>query len=176
MGIPGSGKGTQGKLFAEARGYIVISTGEILRKYGTPEQHARMQTGEILGDEEVTKLVDKSLSKSQDPNRIILDGYPRRVAQAQWLVDQSREGRFDLDCVVLLEASPQAVVDRLKARGRKDDNEESIKARFEEYEAETLPILEFLRGEGVKVVEVNAEQAIDQVHNELLELVVKKEL
>lgn len=170
MGIPGSGKGTQGKLFAEARGYTVISTGQLLRTYGTPEQHTRMQAGEILGDEEVTRIVDKSLTKVEDPNRVILDGYPRRVAQAQWLVDQSRQGRFSLDCVVLLVAAPEAVADRLIARNRKDDTEDSIKARFEEYEAETLPIVEFLREQGVKVAEINAEKSIEEVNAEFLKL------
>jgi adenylate kinase len=174
MGIPGSGKGTQGKLFAAARGYKIISTGELLRTYGTSDQQARMQAGEILGDKEVTDLLDKSLSRLEDQNKVILDGYPRRVEQAKWLIAQSRNGRFSLDCVILLVAGPEAVIARLKDRGRQDDNEESIKARFEEYETETLPIIEFLREQGVKIVEVNAEKSIEEVHAKLLSLGEKR--
>ena len=168
MGIPGSGKGTQGNLLAATRKYQVISTGELLRTYGSTEQHARMQAGEILGDEEVTALLDKALAGLEDQDRTILDGYPRRINQAEWLIEQSRAGRFHLDYVIYLMASPESVTQRLQARGRKDDHDGAIQARFIKYEQETMPILEFLRGQGVKIVEVNAEQPIEDVHQELL--------
>jgi adenylate kinase len=176
MGIPGSGKGTQGRLLAEALGYTIISTGQLLRAHGTADQHARMQAGEILGDKEVTDLLDKSLAGLSDQNKVILDGYPRRVNQARWLIEESANGRFEIERVVLLVAAPEAVIARLKARGRKDDNDASIKARFKEYETETLPIVEFLRSQGVEIVEANAEKSVTEVHQGLLNLGVKEEI
>src|SRR5438132_766473 len=113
MGIAGSGKGTQSKLLAEKDGFDVISTGELLRLYGSDDQHARMLKGEILEDAEVTALLDQALLKVSDQNNIILDGYPRRISQAKWLLDQQKDGRFVIASVVHLVASKAAVRARL---------------------------------------------------------------
>lgn len=166
MGIAGSGKGTQGKLLGSTRGYHVISTGELLRTYGSEAQHERMHKGEILGDEEVTALLDKALQNLDTPDRVILDGYPRTVDQAKWLLSQTE--RFGINYVLHLLASREAVKDRLHARGRTDDHDAAIEARFNEYEQATLPILDFLREQGVEVVEVNGEQPIETVHEEIV--------
>ncbi len=166
MGIAGSGKGTQGKLLGSTRDYHVISTGELLRTYGSEEQHERMHRGEILGDEEVTALLDTALQNLDDPNRVILDGYPRTVEQAKWLLSQ--DDRLNINYVLHLLASREAVKERLHARGRTDDHEAAIEARFNEYEQATVPILEFFRTQGVEIVEVNGEQPIEAVHQEII--------
>lgn len=167
MGIPGSGKGTQGKLLADTLGYHILSTGDLLRAQGTADQHERMQRGEILGDEEVTELLDKALKELDDQNKTILDGYPRRVGQAEWLLENQQD-RFELQQVIYLVASRDAVKKRLQNRGRTDDQEETVEARFTEYEELTLPILNYLKSRDVAVVEVNAEQPIEDVHQEIL--------
>ena len=130
MGIPGSGKGTQGKLLSATQGYHIISTGEMLRSYGSEEQHERMKTGAILGDEEVTKLLDVALGHLENPNKTILDGYPRRIKQAEWLLDQESQGRFKVEYVLHLKVSREAVKKRLLERGRADDHDEAVEARF----------------------------------------------
>ncbi len=168
MGIAGSGKGTQGKLLGETFGYQVISTGELLRNYGSEEQHQRMHKGEILADDEVTALLDTALNHVEDQNKTILDGYPRRLGQAQWLVADDKAERFKIDYVLHLLASREAVKARLNERGRADDHERAIEARFDDYEQITLPILAYYREIGVRVVEVNGEQPIEDVHQELL--------
>lgn len=168
MGIAGSGKGTQGKLLAERGGYTVLSTGELLRTYGSEEQHARMQTGVILGDEEVTALLDKALKDLPDQNKVILDGYPRRIGQAEWLIADEQKDRFQIQYVLHLEASREAVKARLHDRARADDHDEAIEARFNEYEQVTLPILEYFRSHSVPVVEVNGEQPIETVHEAIM--------
>ena len=169
MGIPGSGKGTQGKLLSTIRGYHIISTGELLRNYGSAEQHARMKAGEILGDEEVTRLLDNALGLLENQNNTILDGYPRTIKQADWLIEPAAAGRFKIDYAIYLHASQQAVTERLLNRGRPDDTAEAVAARFKEYEQATLPILDHLKAKGIEVVEVNAEQPIEEVHKELIE-------
>ncbi|MGI9027921.1 MAG: adenylate kinase family protein [Candidatus Saccharimonadales bacterium] len=168
MGIAGSGKGTQGKLLAEAQGYQVLSTGELLRNYGSDEQHARMKTGELISDEEITDLLDKTLNSLKDQNRIILDGYPRSVAQSQWLLDQVAAGRFSIQYVLHLQASREAVTARMHERARADDHERAIEARFKEYEQTTVPILDYYRNHDIEVVEVNGEQPIEAVHKEII--------
>lgn len=168
MGIAGSGKGTQGKLLADARGYRVISTGELLRNYGSPEQHARMHNGEILGDDEVTELLDKALSELNDQNHVILDGYPRTVAQSKWLLADDKKNRFQVQYVLHLITSREAAKKRIHIRARTDDHDAAIEARFEEYERATLPIINYYKSIGLDVVEVNGEQSIENVHREIL--------
>lgn len=168
LGIAGSGKGTQGKLLGATRGYNVLSTGELLRNYGSDDQHARMHKGEILGDDEVTALLDKALKVLDDQNRTILDGYPRTLAQADWLMAEDKHARFRLQYVLHLKASREAVKARLHERGRTDDHDAAIEARFNEYEQVTLPILAHCREAGIPIVEINAEQPIEDVHQEIL--------
>lgn len=167
MGIAGSGKGTQGKLLGTARNYHVLSTGELLRTYGSKEQHARMHTGELLSDEEVTELLDQALDYLDDPNRTILDGYPRSVAQSKWLLAQAAAGRFEIQYVLHLQASREAVKERMRERARADDHDAAIEARFLEYEQRTVPILEYYRNHGIEVIDVNGEQPIETVHQEI---------
>lgn len=168
MGIAGSGKGTQSKLLAKKEGYSVISTGELLRNYGSEEQHARMLKGEILGDEEVTSLLDQALQELPDQDRVILDGYPRRISQADWLLEQQKQGRFHLDAVIHLLASREAVKSRLHERARTDDTDASIEQRFREYEEATMPILEYLGQAGIKLYEINGEQLVEDVHADIV--------
>lgn len=168
MGIAGSGKGTQGKLLGSILKRQVISTGELLRNYGSDEQQARMHRGEILGDGEVTELLDAALNSLANPDDTILDGYPRTLSQAEWLVSEKNAGRFEVRYVIHLVASREAVKGRLQGRGRADDHGNAIEIRFSDYEQSTLPILEFYRQKGVLVIEVNAEQPIEDVHQELL--------
>lgn len=171
MGVAGSGKGTQGQLLAKESGYTFLSTGELLRTYGSDDQHKRMLVGEILGDEEVTELVDKALSEIPQQNKMILDGYPRSVAQADWLLEQQEKMRFKLECVLHLVISRQAAKARLFDRARADDHDEAIEARFSEYDQATRPVLTHLLNTHVPVVEVNAEQLIDDVHTEIMNII-----
>jgi adenylate kinase len=171
MGIAGSGKGTQGKLLAEARGYKIISTGELLRNYGSDEQHARMHRGEILGDEEVTDMLDRALGELEDQNKVILDGYPRTVAQSKWLLSDDKQDRFTVNYVLHLITSREAAKERIHIRARSDDHDAAIEARFDEYEKATLPIINYYKDHGLEVAEVNGEQSIEDVHSEVLAIV-----
>src|SRR5258708_2426063 len=124
IGIAGSGKGTQGTSLADSRGYHLVSMGEVLRMYVTGKQRERMLAGELLDDKEIIEIVDKVLSSLPPDEEIILDGYPRTIPQTEWLVDQVKSGRFNLNAVFHLVASRDAVKRRLLARARVDDVEE----------------------------------------------------
>ncbi len=171
MGIAGSGKGTQSQLFAERDGYDVISTGELLRTYGSEEQQKRMLTGHILRDEEVTALLDKALRAMPDQNKVILDGYPRRISQADWLLEQQKQGRFNLQGVLHLVATRETVKKRLEYRARPDDHDHAIEERFNAYEQATLPILKHFADANVPIIEVDAERSIEEVHQAVLQAV-----
>jgi adenylate kinase len=168
MGIAGSGKGTQGKLLADKYGFRWVSSGEILRMYATDEQRRRMLDGKLLDDKEIIQIWDKLLEPMIDKDKCILDGFPRTVPQAKWLLDEARKDNFKVTDVLHLVASRAAVTNRLLERGRQDDQTKVIEARFDEYEKSTLPIIHWFASEGVPVVKINAEQSIDAIHQEIV--------
>jgi adenylate kinase len=167
MGIAGSGKGTQGTMLADSRGYHLVSMGELLRLYVTGKQRERMLAGELLGDKEIIEIVDKVLSSLPPEEEIILDGFPRTIAQAEWLMDQVEKGRFALRAIFHLTASREAVKNRLLRRARIDDVEEAIEERFAEYERSTEPILQWFRDHDKEVVNINAERPVEEVNEDL---------
>jgi adenylate kinase len=167
MGIAGSGKGTQGAMLADRLDMNVISMGDAIRAYANDRQRAKIMTGHLLDDEDGIAIIDQVLSSKTDKD-VILDGFPRTIPQAEWLLTQAETGRFKLDLALHLVASKQAVKDRLLKRARADDTNEVIEARFEEYEKSTLPILKWLEDHGIEVVSVNAERSVEDINQELV--------
>lgn len=168
MGIAGSGKGTQGKMLADTRGFHLVSMGEVLRMYVTGKQRERMLAGELLDDREIINIVDQVLASLPNGAEVLMDGFPRTIPQAEWLMEQVRAGRFGLKLAFHLVASRDAVKNRLMKRGRIDDKEASIEARFDEYERSTMPLLAWLSKHGVEVVDVEAERSVEAVNSDLV--------
>lgn len=168
MGIAGSGKGTQGKMLADQHSFHLISMGDVLRMHVTGKQRERMLAGGLLDDQEIIKIIDKVLASIDDGGEILLDGFPRTIPQAEWLLGQAKTGRFQLEAAIHLVASREAVKKRLMNRGRLDDVEDSIEARFDEYERSTQPLLTWLSDNKVNVVNVNAERSVEEVNNDLV--------
>jgi len=161
----------QGKILADEHGYAWISTGEILRVLVTGKRRHEMLQGKLLSDEEMVNLMDKVLELIDTKQEFVLDGFPRTVSQADWLMDQVHSGRFELSAVIHLTASEEVVRERLLARGRQDDTDEAIEKRFSEYRAVTLPIVEHLRQEGAKVCDIDASLDPREVHDAILDCV-----
>ncbi len=170
MGVAGAGKSMQGRLLADERGYAWISTGEILRVLVTGKRRQEMLAGQLLSDAEMIRMMDRVFDLIDLKEEFILDGFPRTLKQADWLVDQVEMGRFDLTAVIHLTASEELVLGRLTQRGRQDDTEAAIRKRFDEYEAVTLPILEDFRKRGVTVHDIDAAPAPQIVHDKIAEL------
>lgn len=173
MGIAGSGKGTQGKMLADQRNYHLISMGDVLRMHVTGKQRERMLAGGLLDDTEIINIIDKVLVSIGDDGQVLLDGFPRTVPQAQWLLEQVQAGRFGLQTAFHLVASRDAVKNRLINRGRIDDVEHAIEARFNEYASSTEPVLDWLSQNGVDVVNIDAEQAVEAVNEDIIDYLEK---
>lgn len=170
-GVAGAGKSMQGKMFADEHGYAWISTGEIFRVLVTGKRRQEMLEGKLLSDEEVINILDTVLNLIATDQEFVLDGFPRTIPQADWLLEQVHKGRLQLTAVVNLDASEDVVRERLMARGRQDDTEEAIAKRFEEYRTVTMPILEHFKKEGVDVHNIDASQEPRTVHDAILKAI-----
>lgn len=168
MGIAGSGKGTQGKMLADRHAFHLISMGEVLRMYVTGEQREKMLAGGLLDDQEIIKIVEQVLSSLPDDEEVLMDGFPRTIPQAEWLLEQVKAGRFNLKAAFHLVASRDAVKARLVKRARIDDVENAIETRFAEYQRSTEPLIKWLSENGVKVTDINAERPPEAVNTDIL--------
>jgi adenylate kinase len=171
MGVAGSGKSMQGRLLADDYGYAWISTGEIFRVLITGKRRQEMLQGKLLSDDEVIRMMDKILDLIDTSEQFVLDGFPRSVAQAEWLSKQIEDGRFKLTAVIHLTASEEVVRERLIKRGRQDDTDEAITERFNEYRNVTVPIIEHFRQEGIPVFDIEAAQEPRTVHEQIMNIV-----
>jgi len=171
MGVAGAGKSMQGRILADEHGYAWISTGEILRVLVTGKRRQEMLQGKLLSDAEITELLDKVFELIDTKQQFVLDGFPRTVPQADWLIEQSKSGRFDIDCVINLVATEAVVSKRLLSRGRPDDTTEAIRRRFDEFETETKPILEHFRDEKLPVADIDADRDSREIHDDILGLI-----
>lgn len=167
MGLPGSGKGTQGKMMADEHGMHLISMGEIIRLYVTGIRRNRMLSGELLDDTEVIDLLDRVLDSIPNKELCVLDGFPRTIHQAEWLVTKARRENFNISHVINLDASQETVKGRLTARGRSDDKEEVIKERFKEYIELTKPLLEWFKEHNIDLLNINAERSVYDVNGDV---------
>lgn len=170
MGVAGSGKSTQGRLLADEKGYAWISTGEVLRVLITGKRRHEMLQGKLLSDEEMVNVISTVFNMIDIKQEFVLDGFPRTLPQAKWLIAQATVGRTPITAVINLTTSEKVVKQRLKRRGRLDDTEPAIKARFSEYKEVTKPIIEHFRSEGIPVYELNADQQPEILHQEIIKL------
>ena len=122
LGPPGSGKGTQAALLCRRHCLEHIGTGDILRQAirdRTPSgERARpfVETGKLVPDDLVNEVVAERFRRDDRPDRFVLDGYPRTLAQAASFDQLLRQVFLDLTGVVLLEVSDAAIVGRLSGR------------------------------------------------------------
>ncbi|HVS59001.1 MAG TPA: nucleoside monophosphate kinase [Candidatus Saccharimonadales bacterium] len=169
MGIVGSGKGTQGKWLAEDHKLVYVSTGDILREHASQEQQERMAAGGLLDDKEIIAMVDAVMKELPNVNASLFDGFPRSLAQTEWLLDQVKAGRLTMPVFLHLNVSKDEVKKRLLLRGRNDDTPEAIEKRFELYDAVTDPIFDYLKSNNVPVYDINAAQTPDEVHQSIID-------
>jgi adenylate kinase len=126
LGPPGAGKGTQAKRIVGRYGVPQISTGDILRdnrERGTElgkKAAPIMASGNLVPDDLVLAMVADRLNQPDCAGGFILDGFPRTVAQAEWLDDflASRTflGRKIPPIVISIEVGYNQLLQRLTGR------------------------------------------------------------
>jgi adenylate kinase len=169
LGPQGSGKGTQAKRIAAARGIPHVATGDILRTAiaaGTElgEKVAPIvERGDLVPDDLMVQLIRERLAEEDG---FVLDGFPRTVPQAEALDTMLEEIGKPLDAVLLLEVGDDVALERLLSRraeeGRSDDAPDVIRNRLRLYHGLTEPVVERYRESGT-LVAVDGEPPVEDV-------------
>ena len=182
FGPPGAGKGTQSQFLREKYHLTYISTGEILREEIAAESELGLQVKEIIGkgglvsDDIVARIIEKKLSENLNSPGFLFDGYPRTVPQAEILDDLLKKYDMTLSGVLSLEVPEEMLIERMlergKVSGRADDNIDSIKHRFVEYNEKTQPVMGFYEAKG-QLYHVNGVGEIPQIFANLCTVIDK---
>ena len=180
FGPPGAGKGTQSKFIVSKYNLHQLSTGDLLRyeiKNNTPigsQISSIMNNGELVSDEIVGNLIEKVVSNNLYKNKIIFDGYPRTLSQAQNLDNLLKKYDQKINIVLKLSVSLETVKKRISERqnqeNRDDDNEETAIKRYKTYEKSSEPVMNYYKQSNLLRV-INGEATISKINSEISGLI-----
>jgi len=146
MGGQGSGKGTFANLMMKQHDYNYIETGDILRNM--PSDCAicqKMLRGELVSDTDLFPIISEHITNNRD---VIMDGFPRTLNQAQWLIENYAD-KFDIK-IIFLNISEQTMIAHIQKRineggNRKDDTDETaVQKRIAAFKTTTMPAIQWL--------------------------------
>lgn len=160
FGAPGSGKGTYSDEIVKKYNMSHISTGDVLRneiknstELGKIAKNY-IDNGQLIPDNLMIDILAKVYDEQPAGKGVIFDGFPRTIAQAEALKQMLKERNHDMGIMVELVVDENTLMERLlnraKEQGRADDNEETIKKRFEVYHNQTAPLAEWFEKEGIR--------------------------
>ncbi|KAG9472533.1 hypothetical protein GDO78_018955 [Eleutherodactylus coqui] len=170
IGGPGSGKGTQSLKIAERYGFEYISVGELLRKkiHNTSSNRKWsliakiITTGELAPQETTITEIKQKLMQIPESEGIVIDGFPRDVAQALSFEDQI----CTPDLVVFLACANHKLKERLLKRaeqqGRPDDNLKAIQRRLMNFKQNAVPLVNYFQEKGL-IITFDAERDEEDV-------------
>ncbi|XP_030063648.1 adenylate kinase isoenzyme 5 [Microcaecilia unicolor] len=170
IGGPGSGKGTQSLKIAKRYGFEYISVGELLRKKIHSTSTNRkwsliakiITTGELAPQETTITEIKQRLMQIPDAEGIVIDGFPRDVAQALSFEDQI----CTPDLVVFLACANHRLKERLQNRaeqqGRPDDNLKAIQRRLMNFKQNTVPLVKYFQERGL-IIKFDADRDEEEV-------------
>lgn len=201
LGPPGSGKGTMAERVSKAMNLAHISTGDILRaeiKAGSELgslAKSYIDKGALVPDSVIIDMMGERFKQDDAKGGVLLDGFPRTVAQAEAL-----DTLTAIDAVINLEVDVQVIVNRVLARRvcdqcgsvysvktytadgcdkcggklitRPDDNEQTVRERFRVYEEQTQPLIDFYAQRKI-VSNVDATMPIDEEAAYIIDILKK---
>lgn len=179
LGAPGSGKGTQCALIKNKFDIVQVSTGDLFRdniKNNTPlglQAKNFMDAGQLVPNEIVQNMLASKLDELGDKS-FMLDGFPRTLAQAEFLDDYLARNNKPLNTVIFFDVDDEEIITRLSKRltckscgkihnqnysecpscggelfKRDDDNEETVKNRLKVFHENNNALLDFYRDKGL---------------------------
>ena len=200
FGPPGAGKGTQAIYISARTGKPHVSTGDMLRaavasgsELGA-EAKGFMEAGLLVPDEVIIGLISERLQEPDATSGLLLDGYPRTIAQAEALAEVEK-----VSAVISIEVPDEAIVERIVGRRmdpetgmiyhikfnpppdelservvrRKDDNEDTVRNRLSAYHGQTAPLADWYEQRGV-LVRIDGNQSIEEVGSAIEDAIVSQ--
>lgn len=161
FGAQGSGKSTHAKYIADKLEIPYIYTGDLFRDLGNEDSDRGrkilelMKQGILIPNELSIPAFKEYLGKCDISEGVVLDGYPRNIEQAQSLP-------IKIDLIIRINLSEKIAIERLKERGRYDDNPEAIKKRLELFYEQTEPIFDYFKNKGVKIAQINNSPPLEE--------------
>ena len=202
FGPPGAGKGTQGDFLAKSFNLIKISTGDLLRReikkkssLGN-EIKSTIDKGMFVSDKVVNDLINDVVLEKKNFNKMIFDGYPRNIFQAEFLDSMIKKNNQNISCVLNINVDQDVIIKRILGRQicsncgnifnkfynpansekhrcdikylktRSDDTEDTIKKRYKTYEKITFPIIKYYQDQNL-LFNVNGMAKITEINKEI---------
>lgn len=172
FGPPAAGKGTQAKRLVEQRGFVQLSTGDMLRaaRASGSDLGKRvaqiMDEGGLVSDEIVIDLIAEQLVACAGAPGFIFDGFPRTIGQAEALDSLLQSRGEQVELVIRMRVDDERLLARVTKRfeeqGRADDNPATFSRRLERYYEDTAPLVPLYAERGV-LVEVDGMGTIEAV-------------
>ena len=180
FGPPGAGKGTQSNFITKKFNLFQLSTGEILREQIDKKTELGVKiapiinSGSFVPDEIVSDLIEKVIKDEKYKGKIIFDGYPRSLTQANNLDNLLKKYAQRIDIVLKLSVSLETVKKRISERRslekRPDDSEEIAIKRYKTYESSTEPVIDYYKKLNLLKV-IDGERSIDQINKEISDII-----
>ena len=176
FGPPGAGKGTQAKfLVTKLKGYQ-ISTGDMLRDEIQKNSDIGkkiiddMNDGKFVSDEIVNNLIKNVIFDNQKKGKLIFDGYPRSLSQAEKLDLLLKNSNQKIDFIFFLNVNKDTIIKRIEKRKiiekRSDDELDTILKRYDTYMETTKPVLEFY-SKKPNFYEINGGDKINEISTKI---------
>ena len=202
FGPPGAGKGTQSNYIVKKFNFFQLSTGDLLRaeikkksNLGN-EIRSIVNAGSLVSDVVINKLIENVIADQKYKNRLIFDGYPRNITQAEGLSNLLAKYDQKISIVIKLKVSLEAIKKRITGRvicslcgtiyneffnppnkdnmcckkenlkKRSDDDMGVAVKRYDTYEKSTKPVLNFYENMNL-VKEINGEEKIETIYSKI---------
>ena len=205
LGPPGAGKGTHAQNLVENFNYFHFSTGDLLREEVKKKNKlgekifSSISKGDFVSDEIVNEILINTVSNDLYKNRIIFDGYPRNLEQANNLNKIFEKKKLLIGSIIYLKVSREIIEQRILNRiicekcnkifnelinheeiknhecgekylkKRHDDDKDVILRRFDTYKNDTKPVLDFYANQK-NFFEIDASAKIDEITRKIEEI------
>lgn len=186
-GPEGSGKGTQAKLLSQTLRLSLITFGDLVRASAKRDRgyigqacRRALLEGKYISDKDAFLLWGRRLNTHDAKKGWVIDGFPRSIGQAKFLVRKLKQYGYKLDYVIYLSISNEEAVKRLSNRGRKlfsgstinHDDPRRVRERLKIYRNKEKQLLEFFKNLGM-LIKIDGERTVEEIQKDIVEKLKK---